>query len=96
MVLGETGWIGVLAGLSFFGGIAIALWQAASRASTARRRLIALAGLFVFLEGLVRSATSSVFVAPPIAYFVLGAAGLAIGAADAAELADVDEASAPS
>ncbi len=32
----------------------------------------------VFVEGLVRSLTSSVYTAPPIAYFVLGAAGLSI------------------
>lgn len=93
MVLGETGGVGLLAGLCFFGGIAFSLWQAAARASTARRRLIAIAALFVFLEGLVRSATSSVFVAPPIAYFVLGAAGLALGIRDAARS---DVADAPS
>lgn len=94
MVLGETGWIGLVAGMCFFGGIAIALWQAASAAPTGRRRLIALAALFVFLEGLVRSATSSVFVAPPIAYFVLGAAGLALGASDH-DPADAEEPSTP-
>ena len=88
MVLGETGWIGLLAGLAFFGGIAVALWRSAAAATDARLRLIGLAALFVYLEGLARSATSSVFVAPPIAYFVLGAAGLALGIGDrvAAEL----------
>lgn len=84
MVLGETGWIGLLAGLAFFGGIVVAVWRSCWHAAGAELRLIGLAALFVYVEGLVRSATSSVFVAPPIAYFVLGAAGLALGVADRA------------
>jgi O-antigen ligase len=90
MVLGESGVLGLLAALCFFGGTGAALWMATSHATTARRRLIALAGLFVFLEGLVRSATSSVFVAPPIAYFVLGAAALTLGLPDSAEVVDAE------
>ena len=81
MVLGETGVIGLVAGLFFFAGIGVLLWRAVSTAASARLRMIVLAALFVFIEALVRSATSSVFVAPPIAYFALGAAGIALSAA---------------
>ncbi len=91
MVLGETGWVGFIAGLAFFGGVAVRLWRAASDSPPRRLRLIALAALFVYLEGLVRSATSSVFVAPPIAYFVLGAAGLALGTSGAASAREADD-----
>lgn len=91
MILGETGIIGLVAGLFFFGGIAVLLWRAVSTAATARLRMILLAALFVFIEGLVRSATSSVFVAPPIAYFALGAAGVALSAAASDGDASEDE-----
>lgn len=81
MVLGETGVIGLLAAIAFFGGMAVVLWRAASATAEPALRTILLAALFVIIEGLVRSATSSVYVAPPIAYFVLGTAGAALAAA---------------
>lgn len=81
MVLGETGLIGLVAAAGLFGGMAVALWRTASAATVAGVRTILLAALFVVIEGLVRSATSSVYVAPPIAYFVLGTAGAALAAA---------------
>lgn len=80
MVLGETGAIGLVAALAFFGGMAVVLWRAASAATLPALRTILLAAVFVVIEGLVRSATSSVYVAPPIAYFVLGTAGAALAA----------------
>jgi hypothetical protein len=87
MVLGESGPIGLIAALAFFAGVAVILWKRASRAASSHLRLILLAALFVFIESLVRSATSSVFVAPPIAYFALGAAGVALSAAETSEAA---------
>lgn len=81
MVLGETGLVGAVAAIVFFGGMGVLLWRAASNAVSARLRTILLAALFVAVEGLIRSATSSVYVAPPIAYFVLGSAGAALAAA---------------
>ncbi|MDQ2673861.1 MAG: hypothetical protein M3Y40_04330, partial [Chloroflexota bacterium] len=81
MVLGETGLTGALAAVAIFGGMAVLLWRAASGAGSAALRTITLAGLFVVIEGLIRSATSSVYVAPPIGYFVLGTAGVALAVA---------------
>lgn len=81
MVLGETGLIGLVAAATFFGGMAVVLWRTASSVSSAGIRTLLLAAMFVVIEGLVRSATSSVYVAPPIAYYVLGAAGAALAAA---------------
>ena len=92
MVLGETGPIGLIAALAFFAGVAVLLWSRASSAASRQLRLILLAALFVFIESLVRSATSSVFVAPPIAYFALGAAGVALSAAETAAMAGTDQA----
>lgn len=80
MVLGETGIVGLAAALTFFGSMAVVLWRAAATAGTAALRTIQLAALFIVIEGLVRSVTSSVYVAPPIGYFVLGAAGAALAA----------------
>ena len=78
MVLGETGIIGFVAMATFLGAIAATLWRHTVDADS-RRRTVAFAALFILVEAVVRSATSSVFVAPPIAYFVFGAAGAAIG-----------------
>ena len=78
MVLGETGIIGLGAALTFFGSLFVTLWRNAGAATSPEGRAIAVGIMLVFVEGLVRSLTSSVFVAPPIAYFVLGAAGLSI------------------
>ena len=78
MVLAETGVIGLLAALVFFGHLLVRVWRAASAATSPAGRTIGLAVLMVFVEGLVRSLTASVYTAPPIAYFVLGAAGLAL------------------
>lgn len=77
MILGETGVIGLAGAVLFFAAVAVGLWQRASQADSPAGRMVALAALLVFTEGIVRSFTSSVFVAPPIAYFVLGAAGVA-------------------
>jgi hypothetical protein len=77
MVLGETGAIGLAAALVLFLGISLALWRHASTERSVDRRLILLGALFVSIEGLVRSVTSSVFIAPPIGYFVLGTAAIA-------------------
>jgi O-antigen ligase len=94
MVLGETGLIGLVAAFSFFVGMAVILWRTASRAGSPRTRMIALAALFVVVEGLIRSATSSVYVAPPIGYFVLGTAGVALAATSVSEPATDEEAEA--
>ena len=91
MVLGETGAVGALAALVFFVGMAAVLWRAASAAGSPRTRMLALAALFVVVEGLIRSATSSVYVAPPIGYFVLGTAGVALAATSVREPASAED-----
>jgi hypothetical protein len=78
MVLGETGIFGFLAALAFFASLLAELWRTAGAAGSPAVRAIALGVLMVFVEGLVRSLTSSVYTAPPIAYYVMGSAGLAI------------------
>jgi len=78
MVLGETGLIGLMAALTFFGSVLLSLWRGGSAATSPAVRAICLGVLMVFIEGLVRSLTASVYTAPPIAYFVLGAAGVSI------------------
>lgn len=78
MILGETGAVGLLAAVAFFALLGRDLWRAAGLATQPALRAFALGALLVFVEGLVRSLISAVFVAPPIAYFVLGAAGLSL------------------
>jgi hypothetical protein len=78
MVLGETGLIGLLAALTFFATVLVGVWHAASSFVSPAARVVGLAVLMVFVEGLVRSLTASVYTAPPIAYFVLGAAGVSM------------------
>ena len=91
MLLGETGLLGLLAALVFFGSLTRTLWHNATNTTSPAMRVLALAALMVFVEGLIRSLTSSVFTAPPIAYFVLGAAGLSIAVRrTTAEAAEAD------
>lgn len=80
MILGETGVIGFLGGLTFFGALGVQLWRAVAVASTPALRAFVLGALLVYVEGLVRTLTSPVFVAPPIAYFILATAAVALAA----------------
>ena len=81
MIAGETGAIGLLAALAWFALTARDLWRASSRSTPPHVRAFTLGALLVFAEALVRSLTSAVFVAPPIAYFALGTAGLVLAIA---------------
>jgi hypothetical protein len=78
MILGETGVLGLLGALLFLGAVGARLWRAATADGDPVIHAFALGALLVYVEALVRSLTSAVFVAPPIAYFALGAAGLAL------------------
>lgn len=80
MILGETGALGLLGAVLFFGGIVVRLWRAAERIGNPEAHVFALGALVVFAETLVRSLVSPAFVAPPIAYFSFGAAGLTLAA----------------
>lgn len=81
MVLGEFGPLGVLGIGTFLGILIVTLWRIASETESLKVRAIALGGLFVFVEGLLGSLTAATYVAPPIAYYVFGAAAVAIAAA---------------
>jgi hypothetical protein len=78
MVLGESGVIGLLGCAAFFAFVVRDLWRAALPLGPPLVRIFTLGALMVFVEALVRSAAAPVFVAPPIAYWVFGAAGLAL------------------
>ena len=78
MVLGETGAAGVVAALAFLGLLGRDLWRAAAPVGPATVRIFTLGALLVYVEALVRSTTSGVFVATPIVYWVFGAAGLSL------------------
>ncbi len=90
MVLGETGLIGLLGALTFIGVLTARLWRATGASSEALVRTISLGVLMIFAEGLVRSLTASVYTAPPIAHFILGAAGLSIALQRTAEEESAD------
>lgn len=79
MILGETGVLGLAGALVFFGGLAVRLWRTAGRDAPPGVRAFTLGAGLVFVEATVRSLISQAFIAPPIAYVVLGAAGLALG-----------------
>lgn len=83
MVLGETGALGLVALLAFFAILGRDLWRAAGREGPIALRVLFLGALLVLVETLVRSLTSSVFVAPPIAYWVFATLGVALSAAGA-------------
>lgn len=93
MILGETGVIGLAGAFVFFGALLADLWRAAGRTASAPLRAAVLGALLVCVEALVRSLTSSVFSAPPIAYvvFATGAAALAASASRATGAPQPDE-----
>jgi hypothetical protein len=78
MVLGETGVIGFAGAVVFFGILVRDLWRAAVPNGSAEATAFTLGALMVFTEALLRSVAAPVFVAPPIAYWAFGAAGLAL------------------
>jgi hypothetical protein len=90
MILGETGGLGLLGAAIFFGLLGRDLWRAAGLRREVTVRVLLLGALLVYVEALVRTLTSSVFVAPPIAYWVFGTAALALSVARDAR-ADPDE-----
>ena len=78
MVVGETGAAGLLAAVAFFVLLGRDLWRAAAPVGSVTVRVFTLGALLVYVEAVVRSAASGVFVAPPISYWVFGAAGLSL------------------
>jgi hypothetical protein len=78
MVLGETGVIGLLGAVGFFALLVRDLWRAAEPDGPGEATAFTLGALMVFIEALLRSAAAPVFLAPPIAYWAFGAAGLAL------------------
>ena len=78
MVLGEAGAIGFLGAIGFFALVVRDLWRAARPTGSPEATAFALGALMMFAEALFRSAAAPVFVAPPIAFWVFGAAGLAL------------------
>jgi hypothetical protein len=78
MVLGESGAAGLLAAIAFLALLGRDLWRAAAPTGTVAVRVFTLGAFLVYVEALVRSTTSGVFVAPPIAYWVFGAAALSL------------------
>lgn len=86
MLLGETGVIGLVAAMIFFALVARSLWRAAAKSLPSVAAPFVLGSLLVYVESLVRSLTSPLFVAPPIAYFAFGAAALALAAVRTHEL----------
>ena len=81
MILGEAGLLGLIGAGLFFAMLGGDLWRSAALGGSVVVRVFLLGALLVFVEALVRSLTSSIFVAPPIAYWVFGTAGLALSVA---------------
>lgn len=94
MILGETGVVGLLGALLFFGIVGWQLGRSSLADLPSHMRAVAIGCFLVFVEALVRSLISPAFVAPPIAYFAFGTAAIAIslGRGDAAAGESVGEA----
>ena len=79
MILAELGPIGLLGMLAFFAAVVVSLWRRVRHSASVAVSAVALGGLMVLVEALVESMAAPTFVAPPIAFFVLGAAGVVLG-----------------
>ena len=78
MVLGETGVIGFAGAIGFFALLFRDNWRAARPSGSPEATAFTLGALMIFAEALFRSAAAPAFVAPPIAFWAFGAAGLAL------------------
>ena len=79
-VLGETGVIGLVAFLLIIGTILVRIWRAIPAEGTDRAWLLAtMWAMLTFIQGIVASLTAATYVAPPIAYWVLGTAAAILG-----------------
>lgn len=82
MILGELGVVGLVGMAGFLGLLTVRLWRTSRLESASLRvRGVALAGLLVFVEGLIGSLTAATYVAGPIAYYLFAAAGLVLATA---------------
>jgi hypothetical protein len=81
MILGETGVVGLLGMIAFITLLGRDLWRVAAARAGSVAQAFVFGALLVFAESLVRSLISAVYVAPPIAYFVFGAAGISLSLA---------------
>lgn len=80
MILGETGILGFTGVVVFFTALGRDLWRGAGKGAPLLVGTASLWSLMVFGETMVRSLTSSVFVAPPIAMFVFATFAMALAA----------------
>ena len=79
MILAELGPIGLAGVLVFFAAVVVSLWRMVRRSASPAASAVALGGLLVLVEALVESMAAPTFVAPPVAFFALGAAGVVLG-----------------
>lgn len=87
MVLGETGIVGLAGALLFFALLGAGMWRAAGEGPVGSMRAFTLGAMLVYVDSMIRSLTSPIFVAPPIVYISLGvcAIGLSIARSRATE-----------
>jgi len=83
MILGEAGVLGLIGAGLFFGLLGRDLWRAAALPVDPLLRVLLLGALLIYVEALVRTLTSAVFLAPPIAYWIFGTVAIALSAAQA-------------
>lgn len=81
MVLGELGVIGFFAYATFIGTLGWMLLRLARRSTDMLAKAFLLGTVLVFVEGLTESLAAPSFVAPPVAYFLFGSAGMALSLA---------------
>ena len=74
-VLGEAGILGLAAFAVFVGSVLVRLWNSLTAVESPMSQAFVLGGMLIFIQGIVASLSAGTYVAPPIAYWVLGTAG---------------------
>jgi hypothetical protein len=77
-IIGELGFIGLVAYLVFLGSLSLALWRAAGRYRAGLLRVFTVGALLALVQALIESLASPMFHSPPRAYLLYLIVGVAV------------------
>jgi hypothetical protein len=76
MVIGETGWIGLLLYVIIIGSFVVALYGFIVNTKNVYHTAFQLGTLMILIQSLIESIALPAYVSPPLNYFIFGAVGL--------------------
>lgn len=77
-IIGELGFLGLAAYLTFLGSVAVGLWRAAGRYRSGLLRVFTVGTLMILVQAVIESLASPMFHSPPRAYLLYLAIGVSV------------------